>query len=114
MNEIEKKENALTPITTNGEIIEYFSREEINMVLQALQEKAERDKGCEYCKERKPILDELGDLQIDDTDCTLWFTSQVEADDIYEDHTKINYCPMCGRKLSDHIGEANEKVKEEK
>lgn len=64
------------------------------------EEKWQREQGCEYCKERKPILDDLGQLQIDDTDNTIWFISQVAADDIYEDHTNINYCPMCGRRLS--------------
>jgi len=102
MNEIEAIE-----IIKNVDICCNSAETARDLAIQALREKAEREKGCIYCRERKPILDELGDLQIDDTDCTLWFTSQVEADDIYEEHTKINYCPMCGRKLSDHIGEAN-------
>lgn len=62
---------------------------------------AVRDKGCDHCRERKPILDELGNLQIDDIDSSLWFTYQAAADDIYEEHTDIKFCPMCGRKLGE-------------
>ncbi len=68
-------------------------------VLDALREKAEREKGCEYCRERKPILNSIGLLQIDDSDNTIWFTMRAAADDIYEDHTDIRFCPMCGRRL---------------
>jgi len=35
----------------------------LDKAIQALEEKAEREKGCEYCKERKPILDELEDCE---------------------------------------------------
>jgi len=115
MNEIEKKESTLTPITTNGEIIEYFSREEINMVLQALQEKEERDKGCEYCKGdlegcTKPLPKKFGshDMFVADGKGELkLFETKYKNNTAY-----INYCPMCGRKLSDHIGEANGKEEE--
>ena len=71
----------------------------LQMLIDAAREKQERDKGCEYCKEREPLMSELGDLQVDDSDGTLWFTVQQAADDIYEDHTDILYCPKCGRKL---------------
>lgn len=71
----------------------------ISEAITALQEKLARERGCEWCRERKPILKDLGDLQIDDTDSTLWFTHQAAADDIYEDHAAIRFCPMCGRKL---------------
>jgi len=74
-------------------------------MLDEIAEIVKRDsrvnEGCEYCKDREPILDEIGELQIDDSDGTLWFIIQAAADDIYEDHTNINYCPMCGRRLKE-------------
>ena len=69
--------------------------------LEALQQAKMREVGCEYCKEARPILSEIGDLQIDDEDKTLWLICQSEVDDIYEEHTQINYCLMCGRELTE-------------
>ena len=66
------------------------------MVMQ--KEKLERDKGCEYCcgkhyTERKSIDDKNIEVLID-TDNTLY----VYANSLMV-NPKINYCPMCGRKL---------------
>ena len=66
------------------------------MVMQ--KEKLERDKGCEYCcgkhyTERKSIADKNIEVLID-TDNTLY----VYANSLMV-NPKINYCPMCGRKL---------------
>ena len=91
--------------------VKFFKRMEITDGTR-LRELAEADKdgrcsaGCIYCRERKPILDDIGQLQIDDSDSTLWYIAQVAADDIYEDHTEIRYCPMCGRKLTREAAEA--------
>lgn len=97
MNEIEAIEYLADCCRQDGFTQKFI--DSANLAILALQEKAERKKGCEYCTERKPILNELGDLQIDGMDGTLWLTSQAAPDDIYEEHTKINYCPMCSRKL---------------
>lgn len=95
-----------------AELVEETFRKHFGVTLDRLRELAEADKdgqcsaGCEYCRERKPILDDIGQLQIDDSDSTLWYIAQVAADDIYEDHTEIRYCPMCGRKLTPEAAEA--------
>jgi len=102
MNEIEQAigQMEICKKTSNLHINDHI----YDLAISALRAKQEREKGCEYCRERKPILDGLGQLQIDDTDSTLWFISQAAADDIYEDHTTIHYCPMCGRKLGENDG----------
>lgn len=63
------------------------------------QAENEREKGCEYCRESKPLLYELGITQIDCITGELWHTVQVEADDIYDESVQLNYCPACCRKL---------------
>lgn len=71
--------------------------EALNIAKVSLQEQAEREKGCEYCKDnydleiRKPY--EAPSLYIDGNE--LIATRYDEADSVAE----INYCPMCGRKL---------------
>jgi type II secretory ATPase GspE/PulE/Tfp pilus assembly ATPase PilB-like protein len=95
--------------------IELYSYEQsaLHSALLALQEKAEREKGCEYCKgksyrDRKLIPACYSHTPAEiviDTDNALYISN--EAIDISINTIKINYCPMCGRKLTDHIGEAN-------
>ena len=55
---------------------------------------------CEYCEKRKSLIDHAGLLLFINKNSlhAVWeegFGSYPTAD------TKINYCPMCGRKLSD-------------
>lgn len=55
---------------------------------------------CEYCEKRKSLIDQAG---------LLLFINKNSLHAIWEEefgccptaNTKINYCPMCGRKLSD-------------
>ena len=54
--------------------------------------------GCAYCKDGIQLLDTTGDKR--------WFINDSE-NEIYSDNNdtlvqtiKINYCPMCGRKLT--------------
>lgn len=68
------------------------ARQNHETILEALQDQAEREKGCEYCK----INGELAE--------------DVQADTIIVAFTKhdqqnkrlcrpLNFCPMCGRNL---------------
>ena len=55
---------------------------------------------CEYCEKRKFLIDQSGLLLMIDKNSlhAVWeeeFGGYPTAD------AKINYCPMCGRKLSD-------------
>ena len=63
----------------------------IGVILSSLKERAEREKGCEYC-----------------TDLTRYkgfgyaeYFHQTEADEICEINIAIKYCPNCGRRLED-------------
>lgn len=64
--------------------------EAMKMAISALREQEERSKGCEYCARRKslPIRNDLGHLWIENG----------KLNNLY-DECKINFCPMCGRKL---------------
>src|SRR5574343_60541 len=71
--------------------------------IQALQEKAEREKGCEYCNggTAEGACDSDGMMRIDkgDTHCLPYIAVNNETygtSDLFD----INYCPMCGRKLN--------------
>ena len=85
--------------------------------VEALQEKAEREKGCECCNSnlRKNGTNNINNY-IEGSRLTMKFTNyehcQITSDfnDYYvketdETHSiKINYCPMCGRKLGEENG----------
>ena len=74
------------------------------MAIQALQEKAEREKGCEYCNRGVSELDACdsdGMMRIDkgNEHCSPYIAVNNETygtSDLFD----INYCPMCGRKLT--------------
>lgn len=67
--------------------------EAIDTAIQSLQEKAEREKGCEYCNEGKWFEEDGEGAFIKENYLTI--KSYAEPDTIIS----INYCPMCGRKL---------------
>ena len=74
-------------------IVAHKQIEALNIGIQALQEKLERDKGCSYCDIAKnsPIvyleyLNQFGFLG-----------GNTQADEVTR--KSISHCPMCGRKL---------------
>ena len=110
------------------EVIEIVSREEriscdclnnicvrrksaLNLAIQALQEKQERDKGCEYCKMPfgkginvnehiaqsliQPDSAVIHQTKNDTPGIVLFCKSQPHG------YFDIYFCPMCGRKLSE-------------
>lgn len=67
----------------------------INVAIQALQEKLERDKGCEYCNNHIPINNFTKDysIEVDNKEISVWEDLKCLA------HIETTNCPMCGRKL---------------
>lgn len=58
-------------------------------------------KGCNYCMRRKDIDCHKFAIVIDDEDKTLtvsYDNSEISGHD--EEDFSINYCPICGRKLT--------------
>ena len=76
-----------------GNIVAHKQIEALNIGIQALQEKLERDKGCEYCMPDKNCKvckwTRLCNGKIKDNRCTAR-DYKFESDD---------YCKFCGRKL---------------
>lgn len=68
--------------------------------LEAIKEREERQKGCEYCRMERPII---GFSDCYDTENNeLWICN---SSDYYIEITgvggiDIDFCPMCGRKLN--------------
>ena len=62
------------------------TKEALNVAIAALREQEQREQGCEYCNG-------LPDVQRED------FTMPNASKKDY-DIVKINFCPMCGRKLT--------------
>lgn len=54
-------------------------------------------KGCTYCKEGKQILSSTGGSRWHIDNCKNEI--QYGSNDTLVETIKINYCPMCGRKL---------------
>lgn len=94
MNEIENAIHSMQNLNLVISITE-SERNAVNLAIQALQEKAEREKGCEYCNNHKPLTSLYTEysVEVDDKELSVWNGLRCE------EHFKINYCPMCGRKL---------------
>ena len=56
---------------------------------------------CEYCEKEKPILDfEKGKVYMEATICDGDLTIEIACDEFNRfPYARINYCPMCGKKL---------------
>ena len=110
MSEIEKAINCLSTFIKTLE--HYEAQEEetkaMKIAVQALQEKLERENGCACCNNHVPVKDFAKEysIEVDDVEVSLWEDLKCLAT------IKINYCPMCGRRL-EHIGEATNMVEGE-
>ena len=75
------------------------------LAMQALQEKAERGKGCEYCNGKVLHTEKyegLCDVEVMVTDDILEVNTFNHKTQYTEDvvfNFDIKHCPMCGRKL---------------
>jgi hypothetical protein len=70
------------PLCDGLMVYAHYAPEHIECALEALREKAERDKGCEHC----------------DDDCCPRLNWHYGLDHILPGY---KYCPMCGRKLQE-------------
>lgn len=83
----------MTEIEKAIEFFEYINRpemEDVALAISALHEKAEREKGCEYCK-------------------GLTHGGLADGETMRELETRQRilqgyFCPMCGRKLGENDG----------
>ncbi|WP_195201334.1 hypothetical protein [Faecalispora jeddahensis] len=81
-----------------------------SVAIAAIQEKQEREKGCEFCsgndwRDRKNIPLQGSHTQAEiviDTDNSIYVSNM--DDDISINTVEIKFCPMCGRKLSENNG----------
>jgi hypothetical protein len=69
--------------------IEKLGNYDTEYILQALREKQEREKGCEYCTDLSKYKG-FGYAE---------FFHQTAADECFEISIDVKYCPNCGRKL---------------
>jgi hypothetical protein len=100
MNEIEK---AISEIigTNYGEC--QCHRETMVQAVEALREKAERKKGCEYCNTGESLngYEDVGSFIILPNGKKYYLEITFNRD-FYNCTTDINYCPMCGKRLEEH------------
>lgn len=79
----------------------------ITKAIEAFEEKQEREKGCQYCKDEKRIP-ASGNAGIRIPQSRSIPQISIEGDSLeghsYSTAFKINCCPMCGRKLGENDG----------
>lgn len=102
MNEIEKAIETLKDLRIFDDDCD-TECEALDIAIEALQEKAEREKGCEYCKLAVEIgaVDSDGVMRVEIGNVGIPFilvnNDTFGTSDLFD----INYCPMCGRKLGE-------------
>lgn len=69
-----------------------LSREKIGLAIEELQEKQERDKGCEFCKDNKITL------HIPKFEAAA-IVNQYMNHESFDFELKPLFCPYCGRKV---------------
>jgi len=96
MSEIEKAIELIKIIDVNHDFEDSKINKEFHdtvpLLFQALREKQEREKGCDYCKTMKNLPFEEHDVYIDGN-------GKLDVDD--DEDFQLNFCPMCGRKLEE-------------
>lgn len=86
-------------------IIEYWDcrpteQKVAELAITALQEKQEREKGCEYCTTGESLngYDDVGSFAIHPKNKN-HYLEVAYNDDFYNCGVYINFCPMCGCRL---------------
>lgn len=70
--------------------------------VHALQEREERSKGCEYCADHKYNVEDCVMLSHDESDFDRGmyiYDGELISNSGEFQCVRINFCPMCGRKL---------------
>lgn len=99
--------------------IEVLSEEDLRWLEDAVREKREREKGCEYCTGDReafpthcdgeaeitqlvplPAID-LTTGETAETADPPFFAIRIQSDDMGEDFVPIRFCPKCGRELKE-------------
>ena len=92
MNEIER---AIRELRLYVDVRWGRTNDMFNLALAALREKAEREKGCEYCRGNvKELVDGDTTIFINHEDKVFY------ADWSGNDYLDWKHCPMCGRRLT--------------
>ena len=68
-------------------------RDACRMAISALREQEERERGCEYCNDCKSICNQDEDIHISGN------ILRIDIGCYAYSSVKINFCPMCGRRL---------------
>lgn len=94
MNEIERAaKHIFNMMPQNQEEAQYLS-----LAIRAICEKAEREKGCEYCTIDSSTRKVLGWDGSNDA-ISISFGDDLDGIDSDSWEFEIRFCPMCGRRL---------------
>ena len=71
------------------------------IALDALREKAERDKGCEHCLLGLEIAYNAESKHINSKESYICLDGNILEADLYTEYmaAEVRYCPMCGKRL---------------
>ena len=105
MSEIEKAIETLKQVSDlDTKLHLNISNYDLLTAIEALREKQEREKGCEWCngklKKYQSSIQDGSFARITPNKPELY----VLAKDTLSTYFDINYCPMCGRKLGENDG----------
>jgi len=103
MNEIERAIELISTgeIDYSGVFDPAINKDVETIILEALREKAEREKGCEYCSQSSKSIDN-GEVGV--SKAILYLCAKSKRIHFMDAKGKlaifdIKYCPMCGKRL---------------
>ena len=105
IEQIERAIQEVEDMAYHSNLKKDITAESMCVIIRELQENIIKKKGCEYCQNHTPIVNQYSDygVQIDEDDLTIW--DGLRCLEIFE----IDYCPFCGRKFEDKDKDGVEK-----
>lgn len=97
VNLLEGKKNKIYPYFYEDYTGLVMHMEQLNKMIEKMG--ASVSKGCDFCNNEKEFTLKKG-LDIGLSNNKLIFCFDAYACGYFEDELKINYCPMCGKKLA--------------